>query len=50
MERRNLAKDVKSTSAAGRAFQTLTTRSLKTFAIVIKTGRFLNSLNGCPRV
>jgi len=32
MERRNQAKDVKSTSAAGRAIQTLTTRSLKKVA------------------
>jgi len=47
---RNLAKYVKSTSAAGRAFQTLTTRSLKKIALVFETGRFLNSLNGCPRV
>jgi len=32
------------------AFQTLTTRSLKKFALVLETGRILSNMNGCPRV
>jgi len=47
---RNLGSDVKSTTSGGRAFQTLTTLSLKKFFLMLVSGRLLYNLYTCPSV